>query len=55
MEYVDSKEAMDILKVKSKTTLSKYEKEGNLKVSRMKGTNRKRYKISDLEKFMKGC
>ncbi|MBP9849312.1 MAG: helix-turn-helix domain-containing protein [Flavobacterium sp.] len=55
MEYVDSKEAMDILRVKSKTTLSKYEKEGYIKPTRMKGTNRKRYKVSDLEKFIKGC
>lgn len=54
MGYVDSREAMGILSIKSKTTLSKYEKEGYLKVSRMAGTNRKRYKISDLEKFMKG-
>lgn len=54
MEYVNSKEAMVILGIKSETTLAKYEKNGYLKVSRMKGTNRKKYKISDLQKFIKG-
>lgn len=55
MEYVNRKEAMVILRVKSPSTISKYEKNGYLKPTRMKGTNRLRYKVSDLEKFIKGC
>ncbi|WP_296143391.1 hypothetical protein [uncultured Flavobacterium sp.] len=54
MNYVDSREAMRILSIKSKTTLAKLEREGNLKVSRFLGSNRKRYKISDLEKVLRG-
>jgi DNA-binding transcriptional MerR regulator len=49
MEFVNSKGAMVILGIKSKTTLTAYENKG-LKVYRP-FSNRKRYKVSDLEKI----
>lgn len=54
MEYLTSREAMCVLKIKSMTTLMKYEKEGVLCPTRMRGSNRKRYKMNDLEKILKG-
>lgn len=48
MEFVNSRKAMEILGIKSMTTLRTYEKKG-LKVHRP-FSNRKRYKVSDLEK-----
>lgn len=53
-EFTNSKGAMQILLIKSKTTLAKYEREMMFKVYRI--GNRKRYKISELLKFItKGC
>lgn len=53
-EFTNSKGAMKLLLMKSKTTLAKYERELAFKVYRI--GNRKRYKISELLKFInKGC
>lgn len=49
-EFTNSKGAMQILLIKSKTTLGKYEREMKFKVYRI--GNRKRYKISELLKFI---
>ncbi|TGD57337.1 MerR family transcriptional regulator [Flavobacterium humi] len=54
MEYVNSKEAMRMLSIKSTTTLMKYESEGKIKPTRILGSNRKRYKVVDLQKILKG-
>lgn len=50
MEYVGTKGAMEILGVKSPTTIRDYEKNGYLKVYRP-FSNRKRFKVSDLLKI----
>jgi len=50
MEFVNSREAMAILGFKSMTTLAKYDKE--LKVTYPFGNNRRRYKVSNLIKFL---
>lgn len=55
MLYVNSREAMKILSIKSMTTLMKYENEGKIKPTRILGSNRKRYKVTELEKILKGC
>lgn len=55
MLYVNSREAMKILSIKSMTTLMKYENKGRIKPTRILGSNRKRYKVSELEKILKGC
>ena len=52
--YVNSKEAMRILSIKSTTTLMKYEALGKIKPTRILGSNRKRYKVTELEKILKG-
>ncbi len=52
MEYVNSREAMRILSIKSMTTLGIYDK--ILKPTTPFGNNRRRYKVSTLEKFLKG-
>jgi predicted site-specific integrase-resolvase len=49
MEFVGSKEAMRILGIKSPTTLNEYERQGKFKVYRP-FSNRKRYKVSELER-----
>lgn len=49
-EFVNRKDAMLILGIKSTTTMVKYEKEGKIKVYRPL-SNRTRYKISDLLKL----
>lgn len=49
-EFTNSKGAMSILLIKSKTTLAKYEREMMFKVYRI--GNRKRYKVSELLKFI---
>lgn len=49
-KFVNTKEAMDILGIKSETTMGKYEKQGKIKVHRPL-SNRKRYKLSDLQKL----
>ena len=49
-EFTDSKGAMKLLLMKSKTTLAKYERGMAFKVYRI--GNRKRYKISELLKFI---
>lgn len=49
-EFTNSKGAMQILLISSKTTLAKYEREMKFKVYRI--GNRKRYKISELLKFI---
>lgn len=54
MEYVNSAEAMRILSIKSHTTLIKREKEGQLNPTRVFGTNRKRYKVTELNKILRG-
>ena len=54
MEYVNSREAMRILSIKSPTTLILREKQGKLNPSRIFGTNRKRYKVTELLKILKG-
>jgi len=52
----DSKKAMEILSIKSRTTLLRFEKEGFIKSSRICGTSRKRIKVADLQKKkLKGC
>lgn len=48
-QYVNTKEAMVILGVKSQTTIGKYETDGKIRVYRP-FSNRKRYKVSDLLK-----
>lgn len=55
MLYVNSREAMKILSIKSMTTLLKYESLGKIKPCRILGSNRKRYKVTELEKILKGC
>lgn len=50
-QYVNTKQAMIILGIKSQTTIGKYETEGKLKVYRP-FSNRKRYKVSDLLKIL---
>jgi predicted site-specific integrase-resolvase len=54
MEYVNSKVAMQILSIKSATTLMKYESEGRINPTRILGSNRKRYKVTELQKILKG-
>lgn len=48
-QYVNTKEAMVILGVKSQTTIGKNETDGKIRVYRP-FSNRKRYKVSDLLK-----
>ncbi|MEN2400626.1 hypothetical protein GKZ90_0012615 [Flavobacterium sp. MC2016-06] len=50
-QYVNTKEAMNILGVKSQTTIGKYETDGKIKVYRP-FSNRKRYKVSELQKVL---
>lgn len=49
-QYVNTKEAMVILGIRSQTTIGKYETEGKIKVYRP-FSNRKRYKVSELLKI----
>lgn len=49
-QYVNTKEAMAILGIKSQTTIGRYETDGKIKVYRPFG-NRKRYKVRDLIKI----
>lgn len=55
IKYVNSKEAMQMLSIKSMTTLLKYESLGKINPSRIFGSNRKRYKVTELEKILRGC
>lgn len=48
-EFVDRKEAMVILGIKSETTMINHEKNGKIRVYRP-FSNRTRYKVSDLLK-----
>ncbi|WP_435255628.1 helix-turn-helix domain-containing protein [Tenacibaculum sp. A30] len=48
---LNSKQVMQLLNIKSPTTLIKYEKEGVIKVTRRLG-NRKRYSKKDIERFL---
>jgi DNA-binding transcriptional MerR regulator len=45
---------MQLLGIKSRTTLIKYEKEGLITPTRPFNTNRKRYQVKQLEKLLKG-
>jgi len=49
-QYLNTKEAMIVLGIKSQTTIGKYETEGKLKAYRP-FSNRKRYKLSELLKI----
>lgn len=49
-QYVNTKEAMVILGIRSQTTIGKYETDGKIKVYRP-FSNRKRYKVSELLKI----
>lgn len=49
-QYVNTKEAMAILGIRSQTTIGKYETDGKIKVYRP-FSNRKRYKVSELLKI----
>jgi len=51
MEFVNSRKAMEILGITSLTTLGTYDTKG-LKVYRPFGNSRRRYKVSDLHKFL---
>jgi predicted site-specific integrase-resolvase len=51
-QYVNTKEAMAILGIKSQTTIGKYETDGKIKVYRP-FSNRKRYKVSELLKVLR--
>lgn len=55
MEYVNSREAKRILSIKSSTTMRTYEKLGKLNPTRIFGSNRLRYKVTELQKILKGC
>jgi len=48
---LNSKQVMELLGIKSHTTLIKYEKEGIIKVARRFG-NRKRYTVTSLKKHL---
>lgn len=52
MSYVNSREAMRLLSFKSMTTLGKFDY--LLKPTTPFGNNRRRYKLSEIEKFLKG-
>lgn len=45
-EYVNTKQAMDILGIKSQTTIGKYETDGKIRVYRP-FSNKKKYKFSE--------
>ncbi|WP_231926273.1 MerR family transcriptional regulator [Flavobacterium gilvum] len=49
-QFVNTKDAMIILGIKSQTTIGKYESEGKIKAYRP-FSNRKRYKVSELLKI----
>ncbi|KIA82451.1 hypothetical protein OA85_16425 [Flavobacterium sp. AED] len=49
-QYVNTREAMVILGIRSQTTIGKYETDGKIKVYRP-FSNRKRYKVSELLKI----
>lgn len=51
MEYIDSKEAMKLLCIKSPTTFRDYEQQGKIKAYRP-FSNRKRYKVAELLKAL---
>ncbi len=51
-QYVNTKEAMVILGIRSQTTIGKYETDGKIKVYRP-FSNRKRYKVSELLKIQR--
>jgi predicted site-specific integrase-resolvase len=51
-QYVNTKEAMAILGIRSQTTIGKYETDGKIKVYRP-FSNRKRYKVSELLKIQR--
>ncbi|WP_379792634.1 hypothetical protein [Flavobacterium qiangtangense] len=53
MEYTDSVGAMQILNIKSHTTLRKYEEQGYIRAVRPFGSNRKKFKIVELERAIK--
>jgi predicted site-specific integrase-resolvase len=51
-QYVNTKEAMVILGIRSQTTIGKYETDGKIKVYRP-FSNRKRYKVTELLKIQR--
>lgn len=51
-QYVNTREAMVILGIRSQTTIGKYETDGKIKVYRP-FSNRKRYKVSELLKIQR--
>ncbi|MFC6097670.1 hypothetical protein ACFPVY_13520 [Flavobacterium qiangtangense] len=53
LEYTDSVGAMQILNIKSHTTLRKYEEQGYIRAVRPFGSNRKKFKIVELERAIK--
>lgn len=50
-KFLTSKEVMELLSIKSETTLIKYEKEGLVKVAKRFG-NRKRYSANHIAKIV---
>jgi hypothetical protein len=52
MDYVNSREAMKLLGIKSMTTLGNYDK--TLKPTTPFGNNRRRYNVKSIEKFLRG-
>jgi hypothetical protein len=52
MEYVNSREAMKLLSIKSMTTLGAYDKV--LKPTTPFGNTRRRYSVKSIEKFLRG-
>ena len=52
MDYVNSREAMKLLGIKSMTTLGNYDKA--LKPTTPFGNNRRRYNVKSIEKFLRG-
>jgi hypothetical protein len=48
MEYINTKEAMGILGIKSSTTMTVYDKKGITKPYRILGTKGKKYRVDHL-------
>lgn len=51
-KFVDSKEAMAILSIKSLTTLGKYISNGKIKAYTPFDNTRRRFKVTELEKVL---
>jgi predicted site-specific integrase-resolvase len=51
-KFVGSREAMDILSIKSLTTLGSYITNGIIKAYTPFNSNRRRFKVSELEKVL---